>query len=478
MNSIRRRLTRDVLAISALLLGGSLLALWFVARTVLVEQFDVALRAKALALSAVAGEGEGRDRLDFADGFLSGREDKPTEDFFELWDSHGSLLARSRSLGAANLPRQTGTLARPKLWNLMLPNGHAGRAIGVVFKVRVEENEAGREHRRPADNVELVVASNRERLDEALAELLGLGGTCCGLLLAAIFVAVPRVLRRGLAPLDKLGGQVAAIDAGSLAARFPAAGLPIELQPICARLNELLARLETSFERERRFSADLAHELRTPLAELRSLAECALKWPETRDAATDRDTLAIARQMESLVTQMLALARGEHGALAANRETVALEPLLHEAWRPFAVRAETRGLRAKFSLAPVTSNADPALLRSILANLFDNAVDHAPPGGEIGIAIEDGARGATIRVTNVAPDLAPADLEQLFDRFWRKEAARSGGQHTGLGLALARTFATAMGWTLTAALNEGRLTLTLTNIDLADARFQPTLVKF
>ncbi len=82
MNSIRRRLTRDVLAISALLLGGSLLALWFVARTVLVEQFDVALRAKALAFSAVAGEGEGRDRLDFADGFLSGREDKPTEDFF------------------------------------------------------------------------------------------------------------------------------------------------------------------------------------------------------------------------------------------------------------------------------------------------------------------------------------------------------------------------------------------------------------
>jgi two-component system sensor histidine kinase QseC len=448
MNSIRHRLTRDVLAISALLLGGSVAALYLAARAELVEQFDAALQAKALALGAIFGEDEGRVHLNFANNFLRAAADGKPLDFFELWDAAGARLARSPALGEADLPRRTGSPGRPAIWNLVLPDGRAGRAIGVGFTP-------------PPGEAQLVVASSREKLDEALAELLGIGGACGALLLAAVFVAVPRVLRRGLAPLDRLAGQVAAIDAGSLAARFPAGGLPAELQPICARLNELLARLEASFERERRFSADLAHELRTPLAELRSLAECSLKWPETRDGATDRDTLAIARQMEALVTQMLALARGEHGHVAATREPVALEALVREAWRPFAARAEARGLRASIALVPVTAAADPVLLRSVLANLFDNAVDHAPPGGEIGIALESGARGATIRVANAAPDLAPADLEKLFDRFWRKEAARSGGQHTGLGLALARTFAAATGWSLTAALDGKRLVFTL-----------------
>jgi signal transduction histidine kinase len=84
----------------------------------------------------------------------------------------------------------------------------------------------------------------------------------------------------GLSPLNQLANQAASITADSLATRFPTEIWPGELTPISSRLNDLLERLEQSFERERRFSADLAHELRTPIAELRSLAELALKWPE------------------------------------------------------------------------------------------------------------------------------------------------------------------------------------------------------
>jgi two-component system sensor histidine kinase QseC len=236
----------------------------------------------------------------------------------------------------------------------------------------------------------------------------------------------------------------------------------VELQPICARLNALLARLEESFARERRFSADLAHELRTPLAELRSLAECALMWPETRDAATDRDTLAVARQMESLVGNMLALARAEHGRLAVRREPVAMEALVQEIWRPFQARAVARGLRPEMALQGTAATADPVLLRSILANLFDNAVNYAPAGGTVRITGDAGPAGVTVQVANATDNLEPADLDRLFDRFWRKEAARTDGNHTGLGLPLARMFAGAMDWTLTAALEgERRLVFTL-----------------
>ena len=153
----------------------------------------------------------------------------------------------------------------------------------------------------------LVVASDRDDLDEALAALaLALLG-CGAALLAVTIVIVPRLLRRELAPLNELAERAAHVNADSLATRFPSDGLPGELAPISGRLNDLLARLEQAFERERQFGADLAHELRTPIAELRSLAEVALKWPDAREATTDRETLAIALQMEGIVTRLLAL---------------------------------------------------------------------------------------------------------------------------------------------------------------------------
>jgi len=460
MNSLRRRLTRDVLAISAALLGGSLAALYFAARSELQEQFDAALRAKALAVGAVVGEDEGRTHLEAGADLLPGPVGAPPQDFYEAWDANGASLARSPSLGTADLPAFAGSLVQPGFWNLKLPNGQAGRAIGVSYPARPENGERG--PRRPRSEIRLVVASSREDFDEELAALLGIAGACGVLLLGATLWTVPRVLRRGLAPLDRLGEQVAQIDADNLSARFPATGLPQELEPICGRLNALVARLEVSLARERQFSADLAHELRTPLAELRSLAECTLKWPETRDAATDRETLAIARQMETLVASMLSLARGEHGRLTARREPIAVDALAREVWQQFAARAEAHGLRAVLTLGPATAAADPTLLRSIFANLFDNAVDHAPAGAVIDLTVEAGPSGVTVRVANPADNLAPADLEKLFDRFWRKESARSDGQHSGLGLPLARMFATAMGWKLTAALDgERRLVFTL-----------------
>jgi two-component system sensor histidine kinase QseC len=102
------------------------------------------------------------------------------------------------------------------------------------------------------------------------------------------------------------------------------------------------------------------------------------------------------------------------------------------------------------------------LLRSILGNLLENAVDYAPAGGEVRIHLMNDATGMVLRVANRAEGLDPNDVAKLFDRFWRKEEARSGGRHFGLGLPLARMFAQAMGWTLTAAMDaQGQLEFTL-----------------
>lgn len=455
MKSLRRQLTRELSGVLAVLFGLALFGLYLVMYHKLTRSFDAALEARALGVSALVEQENGRVEVDFSDKILRGFAAGRARHYFELRDTRAAMIARSPSLQESFLPRPpVGAREKALYWNLTLPNGRPGRAVVFLFRPKSADSRPGA----VTMLAELVVAVDRKNFDETLGGLLAAVAGCGGLLLAAVFFVVPRVLRRGLVPLAQFGELAARIDAGSLAARFSAEDLPAELRPIAGRLNDLLARLETSFERERRFSADLAHELRTPLAELRSLAECALKWPEARDPEADRDTLAIAVQMETLVTRLLTLARGERGQLLAQCEAVALAPFVAAVWRPFAARAQARGLRVELAVAVAEAPADPVLLRSLLANLFDNAVDYTPPAGEI---IITGNAAGKLQVANTAPDLTPEDVAKLFDRFWRKEAARTGGEHAGLGLNLARTFATAMGWQLTVARECGRLVFTL-----------------
>ena len=447
MISIRRQLTRKMLAAFFVLLSGALAAIYFAARDELIEQFDDALRAKALAVSSLTAEEGGRIQVDVTDRlFRSFGKDDPA-DYFEIWRATGEAVARSDSLAGADLPRPD-RLDRPR--RVRLPDGHIGRALLLKFSLAEEGGERHGSEARP--QLLLVVASDDEGLAEALTELLSIGAVSGILLAGAMLWLIPSVLKHGLQPLAQLGEQAARINAESLTTRFPTAGVPEELQPIVSRLNELLARLEISFERERRFSADLAHELRTPLAELRSLAECAIKWPDSREAGADQDVLAIAMQMQTIVTHLLMLARAEHQQAAGPREWVDVRALVEDTWQSYRTQAEERGLKVHWDLTPVNIPADAGLVRSILGNLFENAVDYAPAAGEVRIRLESGDGSVILRVANRADGLEPADVPKLFDRFWRKEEARSGGRHFGLGLPLARMFAQAMGWTLTAAM--------------------------
>lgn len=467
MNSIRQQLSRDLLGSTLLLLGGGVGALYFAARGAAIEQFDFTLRAKAMALSTTTVPKPSGAVVEFSDRFFPGFEGRRPRDFFEAWSDGGRPIARSESLGPeTDLPLTLGTLDHPKIWNLTLPTHRAGRAIGFTFLPK-SRNDIVPRARLPT--VGLVVASDREELDETLWTLVAIAGVTAALLATTTLWLVPRLLRGGLRPLDQLAFETARIDATSLSTRFAVDGLPDELRPIATRLNDLLARLELSFQRERRFSADLAHELRTPLAELRSIAECALKWPDSRDATTDRETLAVAEQMERLVGVILALARAENGGSKPDMQRTALDEFVRDAWQPFAAPATVRRIKISMALSAVSAQADGALLRSILTNLFDNAVDYTPADGALEIRLRDEGGRAVIQVSNDAPDLSASDLPNLFDRFWRKEASRTSGKHLGLGLSLARGFAEAMGWSLTASYEGARLTFALVSIRPSEA---------
>jgi len=454
MHSIERRLTVGLGAVfSGLVLAGAL-ALYLSMRDVLHDQFDAGLRVKALVVITATEQQGGKIDVDFSDRFLREFDDDVATAFFQVWQVGGPSVERSDSLRRRDLPQRFGTMKKPAFWNLRLPSrDRAGRAIGIKFRPRFDEDDEG--SGRAAVDAVVVVAAERGDLDELLRQVGGFLGAGGFALLLAAWLAVRVVLRPGLRPLRRLADQAASIDARNLGQRFPEADVPAELQPICERLNALLGRLETSFQRERRFSADLAHELLTPLAELRTLEESAVKWPDTAGPEMFRETLDITLRMEALVLRLLELARAEHGRLAVTLAPVELGTLLREIWSAHESRTRAKSLEITFN-GPQSSplQSDAVVLRVIAGNLIANAVEYTGAGDAVRVEWWVTAAGAQFgfEVTNPAPQLTESDVTQLFDRFWRKDAARTGTEHSGLGLAVAREFARALGGELDAKL--------------------------
>jgi two-component system sensor histidine kinase QseC len=457
MKSIRRQLTLTMLCGFGLLVILSSLTIYFLTRIALLNEFDSVLRAKAFTIMSLAEQGHNGIQVEIPRTLFLGTMADENSLFFELWQTNGVVCARSESLKDASLPLHYGSQAQPLYWNFDLPNGLPGRAIGLKFVPQMDDEDVGK--MTPVEAI-VMVAADRRSLDRTL-DILGAVLVVSGLL--TIIITIPMVnitLRRGHAPLEELARQAAAINADSLKVRFPVDSLPDELRPIAGRLNDLLQRLESSFERERRFSADIAHELRTPLSELRALAEVELKWPDGEASEKHRETLNIALQMEAMVTQLLALARSEDGKIPLKIETVEIAPLVEEIWRPLAARAKEKNLVFNFDIPSGTIiSTDRTLFHSILANLLSNAVEYTPRDGNGKIRWSAGAKELT--VSNTVHDLTAADMPHLFERLWRKDKSRTDREHCGLGLVLCQTFAEGLGLGLKATLDNGTLTISL-----------------
>ena len=233
-----------------------------------------------------------------------------------------------------------------------------------------------------------------------------------------------------------------------------------QLAAIETAVNRLLDRVESAFEKERRFSSDLAHELRTPIAELRTACEIGGRWPDDVEQTREffQDTGMIAIQLEKIVATMLALSRCEDGAATVQMRRICLQTLVRECWRQCAPAAEAKRLQFDDRLTPELSvECDEDKLGIIARNLVENAVAHSEPGTVVECSGGESPGGMELRLVNTAKDLERADLDHVFDRFWRKDAARSDRSHSGLGLSIARALCELLGLRLTVELREGRL---------------------
>ena len=256
--------------------------------------------------------------------------------------------------------------------------------------------------------------------------------------------------RRALEPVDQITLAARSISIHNLSRRLVVPQTRDELQRLSETLNGMLERLEAAFQKITQFTADASHELRTPIAVMRTRAELALR--KTRSADEYREALsqmhADLEKTSDLIEKLMILARTDHGVEQLQFETVNLGEIVKEACNQGSILAESKQIqfREQISEIPVWITGDPHALRQLFLVLIDNAVKYTPPIGRVEVAVvaENGSALAIVRDTGIG--ISAEDLPHIFERFYRADKARSresGG--VGLGLSIGKWIAEAHG---------------------------------
>ncbi len=277
------------------------------------------------------------------------------------------------------------------------------------------------------------------------------------LAILAFAAAVGRwVCRRALSPVRRMAASAQAITAADLRARLAVPAPPDELRDLALKFNGLLARLEESFERQRHFTAEASHQLRTPLAALRGTLEVALR--RERDPAEYRRTLAASvaqtDRLTQIVESLLFLARADAEARPPDLEALDLRAwLAHHLDETWADHPRAADLRRDFAAGePLTVLAQPTLLAQAFDNVLDNAFKYSEPGSPVEVGVRGDGAAACVSVTDCGVGIPAGDLPRVFEPFFRADAARLRGvKGHGLGLAVTARVVTALGGTVSAS---------------------------
>jgi heavy metal sensor kinase len=350
----------------------------------------------------------------------------------------GEVLFQSEGFRKHSLPvpRQTTSSGRPTFVNLAASGqGHERLARRLV---------AG-----SGAPLLVEVSVSLAQSDRALSELLTILLLTGPLVVAFALGGGYLLARKALAPVDRMVATAQQITSKRLDQRLMAPNRSDELGRLAGTFNEMIARLERSFDEIRRFTADAAHELRTPLASMRTEAEVALRAARSpeRDRVVLEDLLEEIDRLTSLVTQLLFLCREDSGLATGPRQLVRLDEVLKDAANHMQVLAREKGLALEIdgtARCQVSGEADR--LRQLFFNLLDNAIKYTPAGGQIRIWWECRDGKASVFVVDSGIGIPAAHLSRVFDRFYRVDPSRSlDFDGTGLGLAICRSIAEAHG---------------------------------
>jgi len=346
----------------------------------------------------------------------------------DVWSPNGEQIVRSGASGALP-PAALATAGAQPHYQSIVTKGRRWRTLTGTTMA------SGR-------SVVLRVARSEERLREQLSEVLKV--LVLGLPLVIVLAGLGGYVlaRRALAPIDHLAVEARRVTAERLHERVSVPNQHDEIGRLAAVINDAFSRLESSFDKLRRFTADASHELRTPLAVIRGIGEAGLV--ETRTPAEYKEAIGSMLEeidrLTTLVDTLLRLSHGDAGSVHLSRESLDLGQLARDVVASLAVLAEERRQRISIeSIDGVQVSADRLVLREAMTNVVDNAIKYSPVGASIAVSIRDDGDCAVVEVADQGAGIAAEHRERIFDRFFRVDSARSrdaGG--TGLGLAIAK----------------------------------------
>jgi two-component system heavy metal sensor histidine kinase CusS len=364
------------------------------------------------------------------------------EYWLRVLDTKGKTVAETKGM-AATVP--SSQFPAPRADGMARRNYRAGRGRWMSLAARTVT----------ANGAKFVIQVAEDRMVDRdfLHELRWI---LRGLVVAGILFSGGMALlatRRGLRPLKAMEQAVARVRAPQLNERLGKREWPGELAPLAAAFDEMMDRLEESFTRLSQFSADLAHELRTPIANLRGEAEVAL----TRGRSPEEYRQVIESSMEeyerltAMTEKLLFLARADAEEAEVKPEELDGRAAIDALWEFYEPYADELGVVLKCDGNGLV-RADAVLLRRAVANLIENALRFTPPGKEVTVAV---AEGGVVRITDTGSGIAPEHVPRLFDRFYQVDPARREAG-TGLGLALVKSIMKLHGGTVTITSELGR----------------------
>ena len=442
MRSLKGTLYRGVIlgAAVVLLVAGTIL--YLLVNRQLIHQLDETLTDKALMLALSVEEKHYGLEVDIEEMRTEDMEEAESPEYLHIGFLDGRTIHRSEALENVNIIAFPGPVLEPIHQWYRLPDGTRLRSVLFSFTPEVDLEEEDLESvardtgiivdtmAAHGDHIVIQLFKDTEQhsrfMEIFLLMLIATGLGSIGVLSFTVW----QTIKRGAEPINKLASSIEHISDDDLAIRLDEVAVLEELAPIVHKFNLFLERLEKGFNRERGFTSDAAHELRTPLAGLKSTIEVALA--KRRDGEEYRETLEsaldIVKQLENLVNSLLALARLESGQETVKGSEVSLERCIRDAWKACNEDAEEKQVAASFDLTNGTlATIDRNLFSQVLDEIFRNAVYYVDRGGTIRIGLDSHKGNTRIWVSNTGSKVSAVEAGRVFDRFWnRSRSIRSG----------------------------------------------------
>lgn len=387
--------------------------------------------------------------------------------FIRITAADGSVLYRSgepsdHSFVPTDVPPAPRAITRELRRRQDLPDGRALLIAAV---------QAGDD---PAYLVEVGVSSTS--IAALLRQILWLTAMGLPIVLVLAVSGGYLLVKRALAPVERMAGKAELITHHNLAERLPVARTGDELERLASSLNRMVSRLDDAFQQSKRFAADASHELRTPLTVLRTELENLARHPQPGPDPYERlgSLLQPVERLSKTVERLFALSRLDAGEAQTEWIPIDLGELVATTVDQMLLLAADKGIKVTCEAQErVVVTGDRSRLKQIVVNLLDNAIKYTPTGGEIAVSVSSsGGRGRLV-ISDSGPGIPEAALSRVFDRFFRVDGARSREvEGAGLGLSIVKSICAAHGGSVTAE-NRGKAGLRITvELPLASRTYQ------